>query len=65
MAIGVIISFVQIFQLNILFLVPSALAAVCSIYFFVCVYSLYEVFKKEKIRKQPNGVNVYYENVAL
>lgn len=67
MGVGVIVSFIQVFQLGFLFLIPSLLAAVCSIYFFVCIYSLYQVLKAERMDKlepdQHPGVN--YENVVL
>lgn len=65
MGIGVIVSFIQIFQLGFIFLVPSLLSAVCTVYFFICVYSLYKIFKNEKLRQVPNGINSNYETVAL
>jgi hypothetical protein len=64
MGIGVIVSFIQIFQMGFFFLVPSALAALCSSYFFVCVYSLYEIFKSERERQKPNEPIVQYTNVV-
>lgn len=62
MGVGVIVSFMQIFQLGILFLIPSILAAVVSIYFFICIFSLYKVFKTEKMKPVPHSD---YENVQL
>lgn len=67
MAVGVIVCFIQIIQLGILFLVPSLLGAVCSIYFFICVFSLYKTFKnqfKDKSEYPENGQQAY-ENVVL
>lgn len=65
MGIGVIVAFVQIFRLGIVFLVPSLLAAVCSVYFYVCIYSLYKSFKNEKSGEIRNYPDSNYETVAL
>jgi hypothetical protein len=54
MGVGVIVSFIKIFQLGILFLVPSVMAAVFFSYSFTCVYSLYEIIKAEKVLHKTN-----------
>ena len=64
MGVGTIVSFIQILQLGILFLVPSILGAVCSIYCFICVYSLYQRFKKDS-KTRVGTSNGHYENVTL
>ncbi|CRL01549.1 CLUMA_CG014273, isoform A [Clunio marinus] len=65
MGVGVIVSFFQIFQLGVVFLVPTILSAVVAVYFFICVYSLYKRLKNESMKRTLNGTHPQYENVNL
>jgi len=45
MAVGVVLSFFQIFTSGLIGLIPAIVGAALAAYFFVCIYSLYEETK--------------------
>lgn len=51
--IGVFVSFVQMFSIGLLGLPIAISAAVVNIYIFICVYSLYDETRNEKLRPPP------------
>jgi apolipoprotein N-acyltransferase len=48
MAIGVIISFIQLFSVGIAGLAFAILMAALDLYFFICIYSLYDLLRNER-----------------
>lgn len=55
MAIGVVMSFLQIFTGGVSAIASAIVGAIVSAYFFICIYSLYEKVKAEKINPAPYG----------
>lgn len=59
MAIGIVMSFIQMFTAGLAGLPFAIVAAVFSVYFFICVYSLYDEMKTRKHVGALGSVYVY------
>lgn len=59
MAMGVVISFIQIFTIGTSGIAGAIIGAIFSAYFFICIYSLYEKIKAEtnSRQQQPHMAN--------
>jgi len=55
MAIGVVMSFLQIFTIGVNAIASAIIGSIISAYFFICIYSLYEKVKAEKLNPAPYG----------
>lgn len=51
--IGILVSFVQMFSIGLIGLPIALSAAVVNVYIFICIYSLYDEIRNDKLRPPP------------
>lgn len=55
MGIGVVLSFLQIITSGWSGIAGAIIGAIVSAYLFICIYSMYKMFKDEKAQRQTPG----------